>query len=105
MLVFVVLVASFDLLLGYTGIVSFAHTCSSASAPTACHRQAAWAPGWACAAVGCAAALASVLRVAAIGLFSLRVRAIFFSMITLASRPPSRRWPRSCRTSPAARTA
>ena len=26
MLVFIVLVASFDLLLGYTGIVSFAHT-------------------------------------------------------------------------------
>jgi branched-chain amino acid transport system permease protein len=85
-LVFVVLVASFDLLLGYTGIVSFAHTMffgiGAYGVAIACTRMG---PTWDALAVGIACALAlSFVLALAIGLFSLRVRAIFFSMITLA---------------------
>ncbi|MGV3494457.1 MAG: branched-chain amino acid ABC transporter permease [Ramlibacter sp.] len=85
-LVFIVLVASFDLLLGYTGIVSFAHTMffgiGAYGVAIASTRMGA---GWGALAVGIACALVlSLLLAAAIGLFSLRVRAIFFSMITLA---------------------
>lgn len=85
-LVFVVLVASFDLLLGYTGIVSFAHTMffgiGAYGVAIAATRMGA---GWSSILVGTLAALAlSFVLAAAIGLFSLRVRAIFFSMITLA---------------------
>jgi branched-chain amino acid transport system permease protein len=85
-LVFVVLVASFDLLLGYTGIVSFAHTMffgiGAYGVAIASTRMGA---GWGALGVGIAGALAlSLVLAAAIGLFSLRVRAIFFSMITLA---------------------
>jgi branched-chain amino acid transport system permease protein len=85
-LVFVVLVASFDLLLGYTGIVSFAHTMffgiGAYGVAIASTRMGA---GWGALAAGIAGALVlSFVLAAAIGLFSLRVRAIFFSMITLA---------------------
>ena len=85
-LVFIVLVASFDLLLGYTGIVSFAHTMffgiGAYGVAIASTRMGA---GWGALAVGLVAALAvSFVLALAIGLFSLRVRAIFFSMITLA---------------------
>ena len=85
-LVFVVLVASFDLLLGYTGIVSFAHTMffgiGAYGVAIAATRMG---PGWSSLAVGVLLALAlSYLLSAAIGLFSLRVKAIFFAMITLA---------------------
>jgi branched-chain amino acid transport system permease protein len=85
-LVFVVLVASFDLLLGYTGIVSFAHTMffgiGAYGVAIASTRMGA---GWGSLFVGIGIALViSFLLAAAIGLFSLRVRAIFFSMITLA---------------------
>jgi branched-chain amino acid transport system permease protein len=85
-LVFVVLVASFDLLLGYTGIVSFAHTMffgiGAYGIAIATSRMGAT---WGALAVGLGAALALSLMLAlAIGLFSLRVRAIFFAMITLA---------------------
>ncbi|CAN7714603.1 branched-chain amino acid ABC transporter permease [Pseudorhodoferax sp. LjRoot39] len=85
-LVFVVLVASFDLLLGYTGIVSFAHTMffgiGAYGVAIASSRMGA---GWDALAVGIGAALAlSFVLSLAIGLFSLRVRAIFFAMITLA---------------------
>jgi branched-chain amino acid transport system permease protein len=85
-LVFIVLVASFDLLLGYTGIVSFAHTMffgiGAYGVAIASTRMGA---GWSAIGVGTLAALAlSLVLAAAIGLFSLRVRAIFFSMITLA---------------------
>src|SRR5437868_12909094 len=78
-LVFVVLVASFDLLLGYTGIVSFAHTMffgiGAYGVAIASTRMGA---GWGALAVGTAAALAlSFVLALAIGLFSLRVRAIF----------------------------
>ncbi len=85
-LVFIVLVASFDLLLGYTGIVSFAHTMffgiGAYGVAIAATRMGA---GWAAIGVGVAGALAlSFVLALAVGLFSLRVRAIFFSMITLA---------------------
>lgn len=85
--IYAVLVASYDLLLGYTGIVSFAHTMfygigaygigialASVDEPT-------W--GVALAGLGVALALTVVLALV-IGLFALRVRAIFYAMITLA---------------------
>jgi len=85
-LVFIVLVASFDLLLGYTGIVSFAHTMffgiGAYGIAIACTR---WGASWEAIAIGVAGSLGlSLLLALAIGLFSLRVRAIFFAMITLA---------------------
>ena len=85
-LVFVVLVASYDLLLGYTGIVSFAHTMffgiGAYGIAIAATRMGA---GWSAVGAGLAVSLAlSFVLALAIGLFSLRVRAIFFSMITLA---------------------
>jgi branched-chain amino acid transport system permease protein len=85
-LVFIVLVASFDLLLGYTGIVSFAHTMFfGIGAYGIAIASIRMGPGWSALAVGLLAALAiSFVLALAIGLFSLRVRAIFFSMITLA---------------------
>jgi branched-chain amino acid transport system permease protein len=85
-LVFIVLVASFDLLLGYTGIVSFAHTMffgigAYGIAITSSRMGATWEA----LAVGLVASLAvSLVLSLAVGLFSLRVRAIFFAMITLA---------------------
>ena len=85
-LVFVVLVASFDLLLGYTGIVSFAHTMFfGIGAYGVAIASSRIGPGWGALFGGIAIALVlSLVLAVAIGLFSLRVRAIFFSMITLA---------------------
>lgn len=85
-LVFIVLVASFDLLLGYTGIVSFAQTMFfGIGAYGIAIASTRMGPGWSALALGTIAALAlSFVLALAIGLFSLRVRAIFFSMITLA---------------------
>ncbi|MDP1612005.1 MAG: branched-chain amino acid ABC transporter permease [Sulfuritalea sp.] len=84
--VFIVLVASYDLLLGYTGIVSFAHTMfygiGAYGVGLALH---AMGPSWWAIFVGTAGALAlSLVLALIIGLFSLRVRAIFYAMITLA---------------------
>jgi branched-chain amino acid transport system permease protein len=85
-LVFIVLVASFDLLLGYTGIVSFAHTMFfGIGAYGIAIASTRMGPGWPAILAGLAVALAlSFVLALAVGLFSLRVRAIFFSMITLA---------------------
>ncbi|MBS3017320.1 hypothetical protein DJFAAGMI_00019 [Comamonas sp. PE63] len=85
-LIFVVLVASFDLLLGYTGIVSFAHTMFfGIGAYGVAIASGKLGAGWGALALGLGAALLlSLLLSLAIGLFSLRVRAIFFAMITLA---------------------
>ncbi len=85
-LVFVVLAASFDLLLGYTGIVSFAHTMffgiGAYGIAVASTRLGA---SWQALTVGLGGAIAlSLVLALAVGLFSLRVRAIFFAMITLA---------------------
>jgi branched-chain amino acid transport system permease protein len=84
--IFIVLVASFDLLLGYTGIVSFAHTMffgiGAYGVAIALTRMG---PNWSALAVGIAGSLAlSLMLSLLIGLFSLRVRAIFYAMITLA---------------------
>ncbi len=86
MLIFVLLVASYDLLLGYTGIVSFAHTMffgiGAYGVAIASERLGA---GWGAVALGLAlAVVVSVALSLVIGLFSLRVKAIFFAMITLA---------------------
>jgi branched-chain amino acid transport system permease protein len=85
-LVFIVLVASFDLLLGYTGIVSFAHTMFfGIGAYGIAIASTRMGPTWLALAAGLAGALAlSFVLALLVGLFSLRVRAIFFAMITLA---------------------
>ena len=85
-LVFIVLVASFDLLLGYTGIVSFAHTMFfGIGAYGIAVATTNMGPNWTALAVGIVSSLAlSFILALLIGLFSLRVRAIFFAMITLA---------------------
>ena len=85
-LVFILLVASYDLLLGYTGIVSFAHTMFfGIGAYGVAIASTRMGPGWDAVALGLAGALlVSALLALAIGLFSLRVKAIFFAMITLA---------------------
>jgi branched-chain amino acid transport system permease protein len=85
-LVFILLVASYDLLLGYTGIVSFAHTMffgiGAYGVAIASDKLGA---GWGAVGLGLLLAIvASVLLSLVIGLFSLRVKAIFFAMITLA---------------------
>ena len=86
-LIFVALVASFDLLLGYTGIVSFAHTMffGIGAYGVAISLNSAEQASWGALAVGVfCALLISLLLSLLIGLFSLRVKAIFFAMITLA---------------------
>ncbi|MFP1630336.1 branched-chain amino acid ABC transporter permease [Zhengella sp. ZM62] len=85
--VFIVLAASYDLLIGYTGIVSFAHTMffglgaygtAMALKSMGAGFDAIFLGG------GAGVALAAVLAVA-IGVLSLRVKAIFFAMVTLAA--------------------
>ncbi len=85
-LIFIVLVASYDLLLGYTGIVSFAHTMFfGIGAYGVAIASSQLGPSWGNLALGIVAALALSLALSlVIGLFSLRVRAIFYAMITLA---------------------
>lgn len=84
--IFAALVASYDLLLGYTGTVSFAHTMfygiGSYAIAIALY---AMGPTWASVATGIIIGLPlAALLALGIGLFSLRVQAIFFAMITLA---------------------
>jgi len=85
--IYIVLVASYDLLLGYTGIVSFAHTmfygigAYGIGIALASVEEPTW--GIALAGLGLALVL-TVLLALLIGLFALRVRAIFYAMITLA---------------------
>ncbi len=84
--IFVILVASYDLMLGFTGIVSFAHTMffGIGAYGVAIMLAKGWV-GWGAVILGAAAGAAvSLVIAAAIGLLSLRLRAIFFSMITLA---------------------
>lgn len=84
--IFVVLVASYDMLLGYAGIVSFAHTMffgfgAYGVGVALKHIDASWGAIL----IGAAGGVALSIVVAfGIGLLSLRVRAIFFAMITLA---------------------
>jgi branched-chain amino acid transport system permease protein len=74
------------LLLGYTGIVSFAHTMFfGIGAYGVAIASSSMGPGWTSILVGIVVALGlSFVLALLVGLFSLRVRAIFFSMITLA---------------------
>jgi branched-chain amino acid transport system permease protein len=84
--VFAALVASYDLLLGYTGSVSFAHTMFYGIGSYAIAISLySLGPSWAAILAGVAIGMPlAVLLALAIGLFSLRVQAIFFAMITLA---------------------
>src|SRR5258706_2066944 len=84
--VFVLLVASYDLLLGYTGIVSFAHTMFFGIGGYGVAIAAAQlGPTWWNLLLGIALALLISLPLAfAIRLLSLRLRANFLAMITLA---------------------
>jgi branched-chain amino acid transport system permease protein len=84
--IFIALAASYDLLLGYTGVVSFAHTMfygiGSYGIAIALYSLGA---RWDAIALGLAVALPlAALLALVIGLFSLRVQTIFFAMITLA---------------------
>jgi branched-chain amino acid transport system permease protein len=85
-LVFILLVASYDLLLGYTGIVSFAHTMFfGIGAYGVAIASTRLGEGWGSVLVGLGCALVVALLLSLlIGLFSLRVKAIFYAMITLA---------------------
>jgi branched-chain amino acid transport system permease protein len=85
-LIFIVLVASYDLLLGYTGVVSFAHTMFfGIGAYGVAIASTRMGPAWSSLLAGVlAAVVVSALLSLVIGLFSLRVRAIFYAMITLA---------------------
>jgi branched-chain amino acid transport system permease protein len=84
--IFAALVASYDLLLGYSGTVSFAHTMfygiGSYAIAIALYMMG---PTWGAVATGIVIGLPlAALLALGIGLFSLRVQAIFFAMITLA---------------------
>jgi branched-chain amino acid transport system permease protein len=84
--IFIALVASYDLLLGYTGIVSFAHTMFfGQGAYGVAIALKMLGPGFGAIVLGAVAGtLAAAVLALLIGLFSLRVRAIFFAMVTLA---------------------
>lgn len=85
--VFIVLVASYDLLIGYTGIVSFAHTMffGMGAYGTAIALKN-MGPGFEAILVGGGAGIVAALLLALlIGLLSLRVKAIFFAMVTLSA--------------------
>ncbi|HXW20933.1 MAG TPA: branched-chain amino acid ABC transporter permease [Roseiarcus sp.] len=86
-LIFTALVAAYDLLLGYTGIVSFAHVMFyGVGAYGVGIALYGLGPSWGALLLGVVAALpVSVALALAIGLFSLRVQAIFFAMVTLAA--------------------
>ena len=85
--VYIVLVASYDLLLGYTGIVSFAHTMfyGIGAYGIGIALASVEEPTWGIVFAGLGLALLLTIALAfVIGLFALRVRAIFYAMITLA---------------------
>ncbi len=84
--VMILLVASYDVLLGYAGIVSFAHVMffgvGAYGVGLALYGLGA---GWGALFAGLGLAILLSLALAlAIGLFSLRVQSIFFAMVTLA---------------------
>src|SRR5690606_268670 len=85
--VFIVLVASYDLLIGYTGIVSFAHTMFfGLGAYGTAIALKTMGPGLESILVGGGLGVIAALVLAVlIGLLSLRVKAIFFAMVTLAA--------------------
>jgi branched-chain amino acid transport system permease protein len=85
--IFAGLAASFDIVLGYTGIVSFGHAMffGLGAYAVALAVGKLGAPTYGHLALGVAVAMAVSAAVAVlIGAFSLRVKAIFFAMVTLA---------------------
>jgi branched-chain amino acid transport system permease protein len=84
--VFIVLVASYDLLIGYTGIVSFAHTMFfGIGAYGVAITLNEMGRGYDAIFIGTVIGFITAVVIAFfIGLFSLRVKAIFFAMVTLA---------------------
>lgn len=84
--VFIILVASYDLMLGYTHIVSFAHTMFfGIGAYGVAMATSAWGSGFGSVLLGIGGALVVTLVLALLlGLLSLRVKAIFFALVTLA---------------------
>jgi branched-chain amino acid transport system permease protein len=84
--IFIVLVASYDLLLGYTGIISFAHTMFyGIGAYGVGLTLAKLGPTWSSIFIGIGISMVvSFVLALIIGLFSLRVQALFYAMITLA---------------------
>lgn len=85
--VFVVLAASYDLLIGYAGIVSFAHTMFfGLGAYGAAIGIRTFGADWGAVVLGGAVGVVAALLLAiVIGVLSLRVKAIFFAMVTLAA--------------------
>jgi branched-chain amino acid transport system permease protein len=85
--IFIVLVASYDLLIGYTGIVSFAHTMFfGLGAYGTAIALKSMGPGFDAILLGGGIGIAAALVLAfLVGLLSLRVKAIFFAMVTLAA--------------------
>jgi branched-chain amino acid transport system permease protein len=84
---FATLVASYDILIGYTGIVSFGHAMffGLGAYTVALSLSRLGAPDWPHLLLGFALAIVGTAVLAfLIGAFSLRVKAIFFAMITLA---------------------
>lgn len=84
--VFIMVVAAYDLMLGYTHIVSFAHTMFfGIGAYGIAMATSAMGSGFAAIAVGLAGAMVlSAALSLLLGLLSLRVKAIFFALVTLA---------------------
>ncbi len=84
--IFATLTASYDVLLGYTGIVSFGHAMFFGfGAYAVALALATPGAGYGRLAVGVVAGvLLSLVMSIVIGAFSLRVKAIFFAMVTLA---------------------
>lgn len=84
--IFIIVVASYDMLIGYTAVVSFAHMMffglGAYSMAILLREQG---PTWPAAAAGLLVGQAlSLLLALLLGLLSLRVRAIFFALVTLA---------------------
>jgi len=86
-MIFAVAVASFDIILGYTGIISFAHGMffglGAYSIALVCYHHPAPQYYHLLLAAGLAMVLSTVVAVL-VAVFSLRVKAIFFAMMTLA---------------------
>lgn len=84
--VFILVAASYDLMLGYVHMVSFAHVLFFALGAYGVALGTQHLGGTLSAVVlgGAAALLASVLLAVALGLLTLRVQAIFFALVTLA---------------------
>ena len=84
--IFIVLAASYDIVLGYTGIVSFAHAMFFGIGAYGVAIALNVLPvGWGAIGIGLVAALiVSAILATLIGFISLRLRALFFAMVTLA---------------------